>query len=298
MFGYVKPDVGELLVREHEFYRAAYCGVCRSMKALTGLLSTAALTYDSVFLSLVRMLWVPDEGIAVRRARCLAHPMKRRAMLVRNEASDYTARVFAVLSYYKMRDDIADERGARRAAARASLPALSAARRRADLPELDKLVSDKLAAIREEENPQGDPEHAADLFGDVMSALFSEGLSGEAKTVTSALGHYLGRFIWFADAAEDFDSDRAAKKYNPYVTLYGDRKLTDGEQEAIYNALMLECRGIESAVNLLPFGNRRTIEEIVRNIIYLGLKKRVAFLLPGGTKENGEDNHPERSNEI
>ena len=43
-------------------------------------------------------------------------------------------------------------------------------------------------------------------------------------------------------------------------------------------ALMMDCRGIESAVNLLPFGNRRTIEQIVRNIIYLGLTKRISFL--------------------
>ena len=32
MFGYVKPVVSELLVKEHEFYKATYCGICRSMK--------------------------------------------------------------------------------------------------------------------------------------------------------------------------------------------------------------------------------------------------------------------------
>ena len=32
MFGYVKPVVSELLVKENEFYRATYCGVCRAMK--------------------------------------------------------------------------------------------------------------------------------------------------------------------------------------------------------------------------------------------------------------------------
>ena len=37
MFGYVKPVVGELLVKEHEFYKATYCGICRAMKKHTGL---------------------------------------------------------------------------------------------------------------------------------------------------------------------------------------------------------------------------------------------------------------------
>ena len=35
---------------------------------------------------------------------------------------------------------------------------------------------------------------------------------------------------------------------------------------------------MESAVNLMPFGNRATIENIIRNIIYAGLPKRIEFL--------------------
>ena len=51
MFGYVKPVADELLVREHEFYRAAYCGICRAMKKHTGCLSNVTLSYDSVLLA-------------------------------------------------------------------------------------------------------------------------------------------------------------------------------------------------------------------------------------------------------
>ena len=40
----------------------------------------------------------------------------------------------------------------------------------------------------------------------------------------------------------------------------------------------MECQKIESAVNLMPFGNRATIENIIKNIIYLGLPKRIEFL--------------------
>jgi len=35
---------------------------------------------------------------------------------------------------------------------------------------------------------------------------------------------------------------------------------------------------MEAAVNLMPFKNRYTIENIVKNIIYLGLIKRIDFL--------------------
>ena len=35
---------------------------------------------------------------------------------------------------------------------------------------------------------------------------------------------------------------------------------------------------LEGAVNLMPFGKRAIIENIIRNIIYLGLPKRIEFL--------------------
>ena len=102
MFGYVKPVHSELLVKEHEFYKATYCGICRAMKKHTGFFSNVALTYDSVFLALVRMLFVPDSDIGAERRRCVAHPLKKKGMLRENEALVYTAKAFAILTYHKL----------------------------------------------------------------------------------------------------------------------------------------------------------------------------------------------------
>ena len=98
-----------MLVREHEFYKATYCGICRAMKKHTGALSNVTLSYDSVFLALVRMLYIPDSDFVAEQKRCIAHPLKKRPMLKENAAIEYTARAFAILTYYKMRDDISDE---------------------------------------------------------------------------------------------------------------------------------------------------------------------------------------------
>ena len=73
MFGYVKPDANELLVKEYEFYRALYCGICHSMKKNTGSRSRITLTYDSVFLALVRMLYEDDIEFKVVKKRCIVH---------------------------------------------------------------------------------------------------------------------------------------------------------------------------------------------------------------------------------
>jgi hypothetical protein len=97
------------------------------------------------------------------------------------------------------------------------------------------------------------------------------------------VGYHLGRFIYAADAAEDYEKDKREGKYNPYVLTYVDGMTMENKQ-TVKCALLLECKQIESAVNLLPFGNRATIENIINNIIYLGLVKRIEFLDKDGTE--------------
>lgn len=279
MFGYVKPVVSELLVREHEFYKATYCGICRSMKKHTGALSTATITYDSVFLALVRMAYMPDSELSSSMRRCIAHPLKKRPMLSDNAAIEYTARAFAILSYYKLRDDLSDEGFGKRLAVGAARPIVSGARRRAKQPTLEELCAEKLDAIarlEREECPSVD--ELSELFGELLGGIFAYGLSGEDALVTRQVGYHLGKFIYAADAAEDYDEDRRRGRYNPYVISYGASELTDENRATIKCALLLECRALEAAINLVPFGNKVTVENIVRNIIYEGLRKRIEFL--------------------
>ena len=279
MFGYVKPVVSELLVKEHEFYKATYCGICRSMKAHTGALSCATITYDSVFLALVRMAYIPDEALGSRRGRCIAHPMKKRPMLLDNAAIEYTARAFAVLSYYKMQDDLSDESFGKRVAVGMARPVVAGARRRADKSALEELCRDKLRAIAELEAAGcRSVDEPAELFGELLGGIFAEGLSGEDAIVTMQVGYHLGKFIYAADAAEDYDEDRRLGRYNPFVLLYDGAELTAENRASIKCALLLECRNLAAAINLVPFGNKVTVENIVRNIIYEGLAKRIEFL--------------------
>ena len=56
-------------------------------------------------------------------------------------------------------------------------------------------------------------------------------------------------------------------------------------------ALIMECKKIEAAVNLMPFGTRTTLENIIKNIIYLGLVNRISFLDP---KREGEKNKSDK----
>ena len=279
MFGYVKPVPAELLVKDHEFYRSTYCGICRSMKKHTGALSNVSLSYDSVLLALVRMLYLPDSDIKAEMKRCIAHPMKKRCMLTENAATEYTARAFAVLTYYKAQDDLSDEGRLKRAALLPIRPILSSGARRADIPDIDGVVSQKLSEISEhEKNKTKSVDIPASFFGELLGYIFAYGLSDKDAIVCREFGYRLGRFIYAADAAEDYSEDKQTGKYNPYVLLYGDDELSPENKQSIKCALMLECRRMEAAVDLMPFGTRASIENIVRNIIYLGLPRRISFL--------------------
>ena len=279
MFGYVKPVAKELLVKDYEFYKATYCGICRSMKKHTGVLSNVTLSYDSVLLALVRMLYIPDGEISARAGRCVAHPFKKRPMLNINSATEYTARAFALFAYHKALDDISDEGIGKKLLIGTARPILYSGAKRAKIPDVAEVIAEKLEKINKLE-AAGTPsvDEPAHLFGELLGEVFANGLPERAAVVCREFGYRLGRFIYAADAAEDYEEDRRTGKYNPYVLLYGGEPLTHENRQSIKCALILECKGMEAAVNLMEFGNRYTIENIVKNIIYLGLTKRIEFL--------------------
>lgn len=286
VFGYVKPVIPELLVKENEFYRATYCGICRSMKKHTGFFSNATLTYDSVFLAMIRMAYIDDGAISAKMGRCFLHPLKKRCHLVDNEAVEYTAYAFAILTYYKLRDDLDDEGFLKKCAVCTARPIVAHAKRKAKREDLAETVRGKLSEIRTlEEEKCASVDIPAALFGELLGEVFAYGLSGSDRLVTYELGYHLGKFIYCADAAEDYERDCKTGSYNPYAQLYGGEKLTYENRQSIKTGLLLECREIENAVNLVPFGNKITVENIVKNIIYLGLTKRIEFL----DKEEGKD---------
>ena len=110
MFGYIRPYVPDLRVREHELYRAVYCGLCHSMGRHTGCASRLTLSYDFVFLAAVRMV-LEQTAYSARPCRCGAHPLKKRAVLLENSALAYCARAAALLTEAKIADDIQDTKG-------------------------------------------------------------------------------------------------------------------------------------------------------------------------------------------
>ena len=112
----------------------------------------------------------------------------------------------------------------------------------------------------------------------------AEGLDGANQRICFELGFRLGRFIYAADAAEDYEQDLKKGNYNPYVVAFGGRALTENDRALMHTALRLELTALERAVDLLPFGDHATLRAIIQNVLYLGLPERIKPLGPSNLK--------------
>ena len=109
MFGYVTPLKPELKIREYEMFRGYYCGVCMHIKDTFGNLPRLTLNYDMAFLGLL-LDALHNETPKIDFKRCMAHPLKKKPMIIDNKALEYTAAMNVSLVYYKLIDDVNDDK--------------------------------------------------------------------------------------------------------------------------------------------------------------------------------------------
>ncbi len=266
MFGYVKAYAPELRVREAEYYRAVYCGLCRAMRKSLGVTSAAALSYDIVFLILTRMALL-DEYYGVSRRRCPIK-LRRRTMTDPGGQIMYGAAVSALLTSRKLEDDVRDERGGRRAAARAALPFSRRHMRRAGIDgSLVREVDGRLSELYALESEKKSGER---VFGELLALVFSHGIEGDGAKIARAVGNGVGRAIYILDAVDDMAEDEKKGRWNPVAAAWEGlpvERAAEAEAEAV--RLILSEAG--AASELIDSDGEPAA--IVKNILFIGIPK-------------------------
>ncbi len=287
MYGYVRPHTPELKVREQEYYRAVYCGLCRTMGQCTGLCSRMTLSYDFTYFALVRMA-LTEAYPTIRPHRCAVHPTHRRPMAVPDDTLRLCACLSAILAYHKNRDNRQDERGVRQVSATLLNPYMASLRHRAvkrDHTPADEVVTSALQALhRLETTRPPSVDEPAEQFGALMAALLAYGLEGRAATLARTIGRHVGRWIYILDAADDFAEDVRAHRYNPFACLYGDPTMTElplVKREEIRTALLSELVELERAFDLLDTTECPDLGGILSNILYMGMPREAERVLFG-----------------
>ncbi len=282
MFGYVRPLHAELKVRELEDYKAVYCGLCRTMGKRYGFLARFTLNYDFTFLAM--LLSAGSETCSTKLCRCPAHPFRKRKMCLQMPTLDVAADESLILSYHKLRDDVADNGFFRGLPARLAGWALKPAYRKAAAlrPEFDQKVAaclKELHILERERCPSLD--RPADTFARILQAAAPAAGDECRDRALGQLLYHVGRWIYLVDAWDDLKDDARSGSYNPVLERY---RHSPGEHEEDVRITLLHSRNL--ALSAYGLAQSPQWDGILSNILYLGLNAVENAVFAGQWKTN------------
>lgn len=280
MFGYVTPLKPELKIREYNQFQSYYCGVCLGIKKLYGELPRMTLNYDMTFLSLLIDGLSSDEELNLEMKRCMAHPNKKKPILLNNTAINYAATMNVSLTYYKLLDDVYDDNTLK---SKFLLNVIKPYKKKfpSSIIEINSLIEEKLKDLSNLENNKNFNyiDEICDPFSVIVGVIlekYPHNFKEDSKELREKLykfGYSLGKWIYLMDALDDLEEDMKDNKFNPINFLYNKDNLPyekflgeiKGRMEfSIFN-LAYTCKEI---LNELPLERNR---EILENIIDLGM---------------------------
>ena len=256
----------DLKIREFELYKSFYCGLCKTMSVS----ARVTLNYDMVFLALMRAA-LTGEKFENTAFRCMLKPFKKRAYIKKNETLEYSASVAGILTYYKCIDDARDNKNKfkKLAFTIASVFFLRGKKKAcANYPGLDEKIKESLDALnRLERGKCASIDETAAAFAELMKSAAGFGLE-KNKRIAEQIGWHLGRWLYIADALDDFDRDLKKREYNAFIEYYGHRDRFLRDLDIIKYSLTSSLNEISAAFSLL---DSTPVSPVILNIINLGL---------------------------
>lgn len=269
MFGYIRASKPELKVREFEMYKAVYCSLCKSLGKHYGFVSRLTLSYDFTFLALLNMS-LKDGCVPIERKRCAFNPLKKCNYCKDPESLDMPSAVAMIMLYYKICDNIADEKGLKKLGYLLLKPLFSRSHKKAarKYPLAEDCVKEYIAEqsrLEKEGCCELDP--IADLTAKALAKIFALCSEDEIqKKVLDRLGYCMGRYIYILDAACDFNEDSLKGGYNVLkFSCKNEEQVKEKVKPQLYFCINEAARAFE----LLDLKKNK---DILGNIIYLGLE--------------------------
>jgi len=267
LFGYIRISKGELKVKEYELYRGVYCSLCKVLGKNYGLWSRFTLNYDFTFLSLLNMS-LKDGCDEFTQKCCPFNPLKKCQFCNDVSNFDMPSAAAMIMSYYKLLDNIEDEKGLKKFLFWLLKPLFKSANKKAKqkYPLIEEIVSDyiKTQSQLEKENCN-DIDRAADPTAKALSKILMFcGDTNSQKRVLERMGYCLGRYIYLLDAYCDLEEDKRKNRYNCLKN-----KETNQLKEYIKSQIYFCINETTKAFELLEV---KKYKHILGNILYLGLE--------------------------
>jgi len=274
MFGYIRPQHYELKVKEYELYKSTYCGLCRVMGKNYSYLYKMTLSYDFVFMVLLRLLVCP-ENVSFSKKRCIAHPFKKRSVMDPNSALETAADVGIIMLYSNLEDKIRDKDGKSAFLSRIILPNIRRMRKKAikkqHIANFDNTMKERLLNLEKiEKDNLPSLDSGAEEFGAILAEAVSVGLENTPKRISYEIGKHIGRWIYMTDAVDDLPKDEKNSCYNPLLAVFGSPDELKKHIENVRIALLNELSSADKALALAD-NTDSGVMNILNNIIRLGL---------------------------
>lgn len=276
MFGYVTPCKMELKIKDFEKFKAYYCGLCKSIKKNYGNLPRMALNYDMTFLA-VLLDSLQDKRCEFEKQSCIVHPSGKKVVIVNNDALDYAAFCNVALAYYKLLDDVWDDKSIKskvyssilkkyinKAPGHLSLTLYKIEEKLKELYLLEKNAKGK--SIDELSNPFAE-----------LTAIILSNYNETYKNPLYWLGYNLGKWIYIIDAFDDLEKDMKKSKFNAINAVFNTNSLSYND---FYNNIIerIDFLLVSCAANC--YGSLDGIafkknEDILKNILQFGLMEKM-----------------------
>jgi len=278
MFGYVTPCKMEMKIKDYEKFKAYYCGLCNSIKNSYGNLPRLTLNYDMTFLA-VLLDSLGDNKIIFTKFSCAIHPLKKRIMINNNAALDYAAFCNTTLAYYKLMDDVQDNKTMKSKVFSLFLKNYLT-KSKVEYNDVMMYTKEKLLLINTlEANYNGvsidELSHVfADLTGFIISFYYKD---AAFKEDLYWLGYNLGKWIYIIDAYDDLEKDIKSDSFNAINSLLNRNNLDfksfskciKPRIDYILTTCAEQCL---KYLNSLPLIKN---EDILYNILELGLMEKM-----------------------
>ena len=272
MFGYIKVKKEELKIKDLEVYKAVYCSLCKKLGKSYGILSRLTLSYDFAFLSLLNIS-LKSGCVSFERKRCAFNPLKKCNYCKSSDELDMPSAAAMIMLYYKILDNIKDEKGLKKLGFLLLKPIFSGAHKKAakKYPFIEETVAEY---IEGQSLAESDDNCTLDSVCDPTAKALSKLLplcsdNHSQKRVLERLGYCLGRYIYLMDAGCDIEKDIKSGSFNvlkKYVKEGNIKKDTVLKTEPqIYFCINEAAKAFE----LLEI---KKFKPILGNIIYLGLE--------------------------
>lgn len=281
MFGYIQPDAPYLFKKDEKLYQALYCGLCKSIGKGCGQCARTALTYDMAFMSAL-VHNIKQEDVIIKKVRCAIHWLKRRPVALVDDTTVLMGCINTALAYYKLCDDKADgdkkgifrhlyKKGLKRAAKKHKAAVEMVREFTAKQSELEK---DGCSVI----------DMACEPTAELMKKLSAYALGKYSTPETEALFYDLGKWVYLADALDDYDKDVKKGRYN---VLYNSFKIpckadavreNERELNFLFDSLFADMR-----INLSKIKFHFN-HDLTDNIILRGIPLKTRRLIQCGCK--------------